>query len=127
MLVCTQLLKVNMFKTWQWNKSFDRHRILSPLRSPPLSPLQDEWDHSSNGSTGSRPSSGSRPGSGSRSGSRGRNNQFTCPAKVKIHLRACVSLSAFSYVSYCHNIYVCLSPLALVDQVALLFMMFKKI
>ncbi|KAK5900811.1 hypothetical protein CgunFtcFv8_025742 [Champsocephalus gunnari] len=41
----------------------------------------DEWDHSSNGSTGSRPSSGSRPGSGSRSGSRGRNNQFTCPAK----------------------------------------------
>ncbi|XP_063745849.1 CBP80/20-dependent translation initiation factor isoform X2 [Eleginops maclovinus] len=41
----------------------------------------DEWDHSSNGSTGSRPSSGSRPGSGSRSGSRGRNNQFTGPAK----------------------------------------------
>ncbi|KAM9540277.1 CBP80/20-dependent translation initiation factor [Salvelinus alpinus] len=41
----------------------------------------DEWDHSSNGSTGSRPSSGSRPGSGSRSGSRGRNNQFRAPAK----------------------------------------------
>ncbi|XP_068191227.1 CBP80/20-dependent translation initiation factor isoform X2 [Antennarius striatus] len=41
----------------------------------------DEWDHSSNGSTGSRPSSGSRPGSGSRSGSRGRNNQFKGPAK----------------------------------------------
>ncbi|XP_071205893.1 CBP80/20-dependent translation initiation factor-like isoform X5 [Salvelinus alpinus] len=41
----------------------------------------DEWDHSSNGSTGSRPSSGSRPGSGSRSGSRGRNNQFGGPAK----------------------------------------------
>ncbi|XP_055720029.1 CBP80/20-dependent translation initiation factor isoform X2 [Salvelinus fontinalis] len=41
----------------------------------------DEWDHSSNGSTGSRPSSGSRPGSGSRSGSRGRNNQFRGPAK----------------------------------------------
>lgn len=41
----------------------------------------DEWEHSSNGSTGSRPSSGSRPGSGSRSGSRGRNNQFTGPAK----------------------------------------------
>ncbi|KAM8827683.1 CBP80/20-dependent translation initiation factor isoform 2-T3 [Spinachia spinachia] len=40
----------------------------------------DEWEHSSNGSTGSRPSSGSRPGSGSRSGSRGRNNQFTGPA-----------------------------------------------
>ncbi|XP_064798093.1 CBP80/20-dependent translation initiation factor-like isoform X3 [Oncorhynchus masou masou] len=44
---------------------------------------QDEWDHSSNGSTGSRPSSGSRPGSGSRSGSRGRNNQFRGPAKVQ--------------------------------------------
>ncbi|XP_055369370.1 CBP80/20-dependent translation initiation factor isoform X2 [Betta splendens] len=41
----------------------------------------DEWEHSSNGSTGSRPSSGSRPGSGSRSGSRGRNNQFQGPAK----------------------------------------------
>ncbi|XP_036443372.1 CBP80/20-dependent translation initiation factor isoform X3 [Colossoma macropomum] len=42
---------------------------------------QDEWEHSSNGSTGSRPSSGSRPGSGSRSGSRGRNNQFCAPSK----------------------------------------------
>uniref|UniRef100_A0A671QNP9 CBP80/20-dependent translation initiation factor n=1 Tax=Sinocyclocheilus anshuiensis TaxID=1608454 RepID=A0A671QNP9_9TELE len=42
---------------------------------------QDDWEHSSNGSTGSRPSSGSRPGSGSRSGSRGRNNQFRAPAK----------------------------------------------
>uniref|UniRef100_A0A9J8AKN8 CBP80/20-dependent translation initiation factor n=1 Tax=Cyprinus carpio carpio TaxID=630221 RepID=A0A9J8AKN8_CYPCA len=42
---------------------------------------QDDWEHSSNGSTGSRPSSGSRPGSGSRSGSRGRNNQFRPPAK----------------------------------------------
>ncbi|MBN3300311.1 CTIF factor, partial [Amia calva] len=41
----------------------------------------DDWEHSSNGSTGSRPSSGSRPGSGSRSGSRGRNNQFRGPAK----------------------------------------------
>ncbi|XP_037340945.2 CBP80/20-dependent translation initiation factor isoform X2 [Pungitius pungitius] len=41
---------------------------------------RDEWEHSSNGSTCSRPSSGSRPGSGSRSGSRGRNNQFTGPA-----------------------------------------------
>ncbi|XP_051962000.1 CBP80/20-dependent translation initiation factor-like [Xyrauchen texanus] len=41
----------------------------------------DEWEHSSNDSTGSRPSSGSRPGSGSRSGSRGRNNQFRAPAK----------------------------------------------
>nr|XP_057920169.1 CBP80/20-dependent translation initiation factor isoform X1 [Doryrhamphus excisus] len=42
---------------------------------------QDEWEHSSNGSTGSRPSSGSRPGSGSRSGSRGRNNQLRCSSK----------------------------------------------
>ncbi|XP_029108500.1 CBP80/20-dependent translation initiation factor isoform X2 [Scleropages formosus] len=41
----------------------------------------DDWEHSSNGSTGSRPSSGSRPGSGSRSGSRGRNSQFRGPAK----------------------------------------------
>ncbi|XP_056122093.1 CBP80/20-dependent translation initiation factor isoform X1 [Rhinichthys klamathensis goyatoka] len=41
----------------------------------------DDWEHSSNGSTGSRPSSGSRPGSGSRSDSRGRNNQFRAPAK----------------------------------------------
>lgn len=41
----------------------------------------DEWEHSSNGSTGSRPSSGSRPGSGSRSGSKSRNNQFKCLAK----------------------------------------------
>ncbi|XP_061783249.1 CBP80/20-dependent translation initiation factor [Nerophis lumbriciformis] len=44
-------------------------------------PVIDEWDNSSNGSTGSRPSSGSRPGSGSRSGSRGRNNQFKCSSK----------------------------------------------
>ncbi|XP_027008442.1 CBP80/20-dependent translation initiation factor isoform X2 [Tachysurus fulvidraco] len=41
----------------------------------------DEWEHSSNGSTGSRPSSGSRPGSGSRSGSHGRNKQFCAPSK----------------------------------------------
>ncbi|XP_036385123.1 CBP80/20-dependent translation initiation factor isoform X2 [Megalops cyprinoides] len=41
----------------------------------------DDWEHSSNGSTGSRPSSGSRPGSGSRSGSRGRNSQFRGQAK----------------------------------------------
>ncbi|KAJ3605804.1 hypothetical protein NHX12_027848, partial [Muraenolepis orangiensis] len=41
----------------------------------------DEWDHSSNGSTGSRPSCGSRPGSGSRSDSRGPNNQLKGPAK----------------------------------------------
>ncbi|XP_067114446.1 CBP80/20-dependent translation initiation factor isoform X1 [Osmerus mordax] len=43
----------------------------------------DEWEHSSNGSTGSRPSSGSRPGSGSRSSSRGRNNQFRGPIKLQ--------------------------------------------
>uniref|UniRef100_W5L9D6 Cap binding complex dependent translation initiation factor n=1 Tax=Astyanax mexicanus TaxID=7994 RepID=W5L9D6_ASTMX len=41
----------------------------------------DDWEHSSNDSTGSRPSSGSRPGSGSRSGSQGRNNQFCAPSK----------------------------------------------
>ncbi|XP_017348436.2 CBP80/20-dependent translation initiation factor isoform X1 [Ictalurus punctatus] len=41
----------------------------------------DEWEHSSNGSTGSRPSSGSRPGSGSRSGSQGRNKPFCVPSK----------------------------------------------
>ncbi|XP_053909503.1 CBP80/20-dependent translation initiation factor isoform X1 [Cuculus canorus] len=37
---------------------------------------QEEWDHSSSGSTGSRPGSGSRRGSGSRSGSHGRSSQF---------------------------------------------------
>ncbi|XP_048147311.1 CBP80/20-dependent translation initiation factor isoform X2 [Corvus hawaiiensis] len=37
---------------------------------------QDEWDHSSSGSTGSRPGSGSRQGSGSRSGSHRRSSQF---------------------------------------------------
>ncbi|KAM9167453.1 CBP80/20-dependent translation initiation factor isoform 1-T1 [Mergus octosetaceus] len=36
---------------------------------------QEEWDHSSGGSAGSRPGSGSRRGSGSRSGSRGRSSQ----------------------------------------------------
>ncbi|XP_035382920.1 CBP80/20-dependent translation initiation factor isoform X2 [Electrophorus electricus] len=36
---------------------------------------QDEWEHSSNGSTGSRPSSGSR------SGSQGHNNLFCAPSK----------------------------------------------
>lgn len=51
--------------------------------------LQDEWEHSSNGSTGSRPSSGSRQGSGSRSGSRGRNNQFKAPAKVVKDVPVC--------------------------------------
>ncbi|XP_051659647.1 CBP80/20-dependent translation initiation factor isoform X2 [Manacus candei] len=37
---------------------------------------QEEWDHSSSGSTGSQPGSGSRQGSGSRSGSHRRSNQF---------------------------------------------------
>ncbi|XP_035415802.1 CBP80/20-dependent translation initiation factor isoform X1 [Cygnus atratus] len=43
---------------------------------------QEEWDHSSGGSAGSRPGSGSRCGSGSRSGSRGRSSQFRQPTKV---------------------------------------------
>ncbi|KAL0965876.1 hypothetical protein UPYG_G00287000 [Umbra pygmaea] len=43
----------------------------------------DDWEHSSNDSTGSRPSSGSRTGSGSRSASRGRNSQFKAPAKAQ--------------------------------------------
>ncbi|XP_066844932.1 CBP80/20-dependent translation initiation factor isoform X5 [Anser cygnoides] len=42
---------------------------------------QEEWDHSSGGSAGSRPGSGSRRGSGSRSGSRGRSSQFRQPTK----------------------------------------------
>ncbi|XP_059581270.1 CBP80/20-dependent translation initiation factor isoform X3 [Alligator mississippiensis] len=42
---------------------------------------QEEWDHSSSGSSGSRPSSGSRHGSGSRSGSRGRSSQFSQSTK----------------------------------------------
>uniref|UniRef100_A0A8B9RUU3 Cap binding complex dependent translation initiation factor n=1 Tax=Accipiter nisus TaxID=211598 RepID=A0A8B9RUU3_9AVES len=37
---------------------------------------QEEWDHSSSGSAGSRPGLGSRCGSGSRPGSRGRSSQF---------------------------------------------------
>ncbi|XP_071437023.1 CBP80/20-dependent translation initiation factor isoform X2 [Pithys albifrons albifrons] len=37
---------------------------------------QEEWDHSSSGSTGSRTGSGSRQGSGSRSGNHGRSSQF---------------------------------------------------
>ncbi|XP_050185892.1 CBP80/20-dependent translation initiation factor isoform X2 [Myiozetetes cayanensis] len=37
---------------------------------------QEEWDHSSSGSTGSQPGSGSRQGSGSRSGSHRRSSQF---------------------------------------------------
>ncbi|XP_038025849.1 CBP80/20-dependent translation initiation factor isoform X3 [Anas platyrhynchos] len=42
---------------------------------------QEEWDHSSGGSAGSRPGSGSRRGSGSRSGSRGRSSQCRQPTK----------------------------------------------
>ncbi|XP_027752680.1 CBP80/20-dependent translation initiation factor isoform X2 [Empidonax traillii] len=37
---------------------------------------QEEWDHSSSGSTGSQPGLGSRQGSGSRSGSHRRSSQF---------------------------------------------------
>ncbi|XP_075267095.1 CBP80/20-dependent translation initiation factor-like isoform X1 [Opisthocomus hoazin] len=37
---------------------------------------QEEWDHRSSGSAGSRPGSGSRHGSGSRSGSHGRSSQL---------------------------------------------------
>uniref|UniRef100_A0A803STU5 CBP80/20-dependent translation initiation factor n=1 Tax=Anolis carolinensis TaxID=28377 RepID=A0A803STU5_ANOCA len=37
---------------------------------------QEDWDHSSSGSSGSRPSSGSRHGSVPRSGDRGRSSQF---------------------------------------------------
>ncbi|KAK2516212.1 CBP80/20-dependent translation initiation factor isoform X2 [Columba livia] len=51
----------------------------SPSRGKGLSSHehnQEEWDHSSSGSAGSRPGSGSRRGSGSRSGSRGRSSQF---------------------------------------------------
>ncbi|KAJ8338985.1 hypothetical protein SKAU_G00357710 [Synaphobranchus kaupii] len=43
----------------------------------------DDWEHSSNGSTGSRPSSGSRPGSGSRSGSRGKKQSVPRPSKER--------------------------------------------
>ncbi len=50
---------------------------------------QDDWEHSSNDSTGSRPSSGSR------SGSRGRNNQFRAPAKVTLYV----------YIDVIRNIY----------------------
>lgn len=60
----------NNKKTGSWNSSHGRDSF-----------KPDEWEHSSNGSTGSRPSSGSRPGSGSRSGSKSRNYQFRGPAK----------------------------------------------
>ncbi|XP_044877118.1 CBP80/20-dependent translation initiation factor isoform X3 [Mauremys mutica] len=42
---------------------------------------QEEWDHSSSGSSGSRPNSGSRPGSESRSDSQGRSSQFSHSTK----------------------------------------------
>nr|XP_048705778.1 CBP80/20-dependent translation initiation factor isoform X2 [Caretta caretta] len=42
---------------------------------------QEEWDHSSSGSSGSQPCSGSRPGSGSRSNSQGRSSQFSHSTK----------------------------------------------
>ncbi|CAL8326967.1 unnamed protein product [Boreogadus saida] len=67
-------------KASQWTEEYKRDGSWSSSRGRGSS-KPDEWDHSSNGSTGSRPSCGSRPGSGSRSGSRGRNNQFTAPAK----------------------------------------------
>uniref|UniRef100_A0A3P8TE39 CBP80/20-dependent translation initiation factor n=1 Tax=Amphiprion percula TaxID=161767 RepID=A0A3P8TE39_AMPPE len=69
-------------KVPQWTDDFNDKRDGSWTSSRGRgSSKPDEWEHSSNGSTGSRPSSGSRPGSGSRSGSRGRNNQFKGPAK----------------------------------------------
>uniref|UniRef100_A0A8C4YZA6 Cap binding complex dependent translation initiation factor n=1 Tax=Gadus morhua TaxID=8049 RepID=A0A8C4YZA6_GADMO len=69
-------------KASQWTEEYNDKRDGSWSSSRGRgSSKPDEWDHSSNGSTGSRPSCGSRPGSGSRSGSRGRNNQFTAPAK----------------------------------------------
>uniref|UniRef100_A0A3Q0SG47 CBP80/20-dependent translation initiation factor n=1 Tax=Amphilophus citrinellus TaxID=61819 RepID=A0A3Q0SG47_AMPCI len=73
-LPCTSLLQwtddCNDKKDGSWTSSRERG-----------SSKPDEWEHSSNGSTGSRPSSGSRPGSGSRSGSRGHNNQYRGSAK----------------------------------------------
>ncbi|XP_053788091.1 CBP80/20-dependent translation initiation factor isoform X5 [Vidua chalybeata] len=42
---------------------------------------QEDWDHSSSGSTGSWPGSSSRQGSGSRSGSHRRSSQFRQSAK----------------------------------------------
>ncbi|XP_051960257.1 CBP80/20-dependent translation initiation factor isoform X2 [Xyrauchen texanus] len=53
----------------------DKNETDQDVDKTPSHTSQDEWEHSSNGSTGSRPSSGSR------SGSRGRNNQFRAPAK----------------------------------------------
>ncbi|XP_044877117.1 CBP80/20-dependent translation initiation factor isoform X2 [Mauremys mutica] len=48
---------------------------------PPHEHNQEEWDHSSSGSSGSRPNSGSRPGSESRSDSQGRSSQFSHSTK----------------------------------------------
>uniref|UniRef100_A0A1A8HL21 Thyroid hormone receptor associated protein 3b n=1 Tax=Nothobranchius korthausae TaxID=1143690 RepID=A0A1A8HL21_9TELE len=68
-------------KVPQWTDDIDKRDGSWTSSHGRGSSKPDEWEHSSNGSTGSRPSSGSRPGSGSRSGSRGRNNQFKGPAK----------------------------------------------
>ncbi|XP_062867602.1 CBP80/20-dependent translation initiation factor isoform X2 [Trichomycterus rosablanca] len=66
----------------QWTEEYsDKIDVSWPSSQDRGSFKVDEWEHSSNGSTGSRPSSGSRPGSGSRSGSHGRNNQFCAPSK----------------------------------------------
>ncbi|XP_070408467.1 CBP80/20-dependent translation initiation factor isoform X2 [Nothobranchius furzeri] len=67
-------------KVPQWTDDIDKRDGSWTSSHGRGSSKPDEWEHSSNGSTGSRPSSGSRPGSGSRSGSRGRNNQFKGPA-----------------------------------------------
>ncbi|XP_029693423.1 CBP80/20-dependent translation initiation factor isoform X1 [Takifugu rubripes] len=72
----------NGSKVPQWTDDLNNKRDGSWTSSRGRGSIRpDEWEYSSNGSTGSRPSSGSRPGSGSRSGSRGRNNQFKGPAK----------------------------------------------
>ncbi|CAL8279146.1 unnamed protein product [Merluccius merluccius] len=68
-------------KASQWTEEYNDKKDGSWSSRGRGSSKPEEWDHSSNGSTGSRPSCGSRPGSGSRSGSRGRNNQFKGPAK----------------------------------------------
>ncbi|KAM9306904.1 CBP80/20-dependent translation initiation factor isoform 2-T2 [Pholidichthys leucotaenia] len=66
----------------QWTEDYNEKKDGSWTSSRGRgSSKRDEWEHSSNGSTGSRPSSGSRPGSGSRSGSRGRNNHYKGPSK----------------------------------------------
>ncbi|XP_074851904.1 CBP80/20-dependent translation initiation factor isoform X2 [Carettochelys insculpta] len=56
--------------------SSPRGKVVSSLQHN-----QEDWDHSSSGSSGSWPSSGSRPGSGSRSDSQGRSSQFSHSTK----------------------------------------------